>query len=402
LEVIFVHFRLLTQLIMHLLTLSNISLLPPFNIIFFTLLLFCAFVALGQWRQSKDAAIPWYIGYLLGTLGHYGRQFWISGVGEFNFINPPDPPLHWGTPLSYAAFACYFLFIDGMMNTRISAPRLSRALTGIARFFVFMIGLHLLIQVIWGHGFADKVHQVFQAVLLPTMVLVIISLLRNAHLFYQKLVLIGTIALVIGFVCVLATRMLDGRHDPVAGVICCFPMPWGKDVCLYHLKVGIVLDVLCFSWALTLRQRVLLLAEAPVKIIEVNGPAAPAEVIFIEKHEIETKDSLSQQIRDFLEQHFQQDTLKVGDIAKALHTSADKVARKLKEETGLTTEQYILQYRLERAADMLLHTDKTVSEIYRDIGLKNLAHFSNAFKDRYKLSPLAFRKNGLKKTNKDK
>jgi AraC-like DNA-binding protein len=380
----------------HLLTLSIVSHLS-FDIIFFTLLLFCAFVALGQWRQSKDAAIPWYIGYLLGTVGHYGRQFWILGVGNLDFVSPPDPPLQWSTPLSYAAFACYFLFIDRMMNVRTGTPRLSRVLTGIAYFFVFMIGLNLLLQMIWGSGLADKVHRVFQVVLLPTMVWVALHLLRTARLFYQKLILLGTVALVIGFLCVLATRMLSGRYDLINGVICCFPTPWGKDMCLYHLRFGVVLDVLCFSWALTLRQRELLLTTAPVKIVEVKGPAAPAEVIFIEKHEIATNGAmLSQQVRDFLQQRFQDDALKVGDIAKALHTTADKVARKLKEETGLTTEQYILQYRLERAVELLLHTDKTVSEIYRDIGLKDSAHFSRVFKDKYKLPPLAFRQNGRK------
>lgn len=381
----------------NLLTLSIVSFLL-FDLIFFTLLLFCAFVALAQWRQSKDVAIPWYIGYLLGTVGHYGRQFWILGVGSLGFASPPDPPLQWSTPLSYAAFACYFLFIDRMMNIRTGTPRLSRALTGIAYFFAFLIGLNLLLQIIWGSGLADKVHQVFQVILLPTMVWVVLHLLRNARLFYQKLILVGTVALVIGFLCVLATRMLGGRYDLVSGVICCFPTPWGKDMCLYHLRVGVVLDVLCFSWALTLRQRELLLATAPVKIVEVKGPAAPAEVIFIEKHEIETNGAtLSQQIRDFLKQRFQDDTLKVGDIAKALHTTADRITQKLKEETGLTTEQYILKYRLERAADMLLHTNKTVSEIYRDIGLKDLAHFSRAFKKLYGRAPLAFRQNGLKK-----
>jgi len=377
-------------------TLFDLSLLP-FNTIFFTLLLFCAFVAFGQWRQTKDVAILWYIGYLLGTVAHYGRHFWITGVQELNFVPPPDPPLQWNTPLSYAAFACYFLFIDWLMNINSSAPRLSRALKGISRVFAYMIGIHLLLQIFIGNEFADKVHQVFQVILLPTMVWVVVHLLRNAHLFYQKLVLIGTIALVIGFLCVLATRLIDGRHDLVDGVICCFPMPWGKDICLYHLRVGVVLDVLCFSWALTLRQRELLLAAAPVKIVEVKEPAAPAEVIFIEKREMKIKGPLSQQICDFLEQHFQQDSLKVGDIAKALHTTADQVAHKLKEETGLTTEQYILQYRLERAAGMLLHSDKTVSEIYRDVGLKDLAHFSRAFKKKYGRSPLAFRKNGQKK-----
>lgn len=379
-----------------LLTLSIVSYLS-FDVTFFTLLLFCAFVALGQWRQSKDAAIPWYIGYLLGTVGHYGRQFWISGVGSLDFASPPNPALQWGTPLSYAAFACYFLFIDRMMNIRTGTPRLSRVLIGIAYFFVFMIGMNLFLQIIWGSGLADKVHQIFQMVLLPTMVWVVIHLLRNARLFYQKLILLGAVALVIGFLCVLATRMLDGRYDPVSGVICCFPTPWGKDMCLYHLRVGVVLDVLCFSWALTLRQRELLLATVPVTIVEVKGPAAPVEVIVVEKHEMEAKDCMSQQVRDFLTQRFQDDALKVGDIAKTFHTSADRMTQKLKEETGLTTEQYILKYRLERAADMLLHTNKTVSEIYRDIGLKDLAHFSRAFKKLYGRAPLTFRQNGLKK-----
>lgn len=374
-------------------TLPDLSLLP-FNTIFFTLLLFCAFVAFGQWRQTKDVAILWYIGYLLGTVAHYGRQFWITGVQELNFVTPPDPPLQWNTPLSYAAFACYFLFIDWLMNINSSAPRLSRALNGISRVFACMIGLHLLLQIFIGNEFADKVHQVFQVILLPTMVWVVIHLLRNARLFYQKLVLIGTIALVLGFLCVLATRLLDGRHDPVRDVICCFPMPWGKEICLYHLRVGVALDVLCFSWALTLRQRELLLAAAPVKIVEVKEPAAPAAVIFVGVHDIEVKDSFLLQIHNFLEREFRRESLKVRDIADTLHLTADQVSRKLKKKTGLTTQQYILQYRLDRAAGLLLQTDKTISEIALEIGLKDLAHFSRAFKEQYGQSPLVFRQHG--------
>lgn len=378
-------------------TLFDLSLLP-FNTIFFTLLLFCAFVAFGQWRQTKDVAILWYIGYLLGTVAHYGRHFWITGVQELNFVPPPDPPLQWNTPLSYAAFACYFLFIDWLMNINSSAPRLSRALKGISRVFAYMIGIHLLLQIFIGNEFADKVHQVFQVILLPTMVWVVVHLLRNAHLFYQKLVLIGTIALVIGFLCVLATRLIDGRHDLIDGVICCFPMLWGKDICLYHLRVGVVLDVLCFSWALTLRQRELLLAAAPVKIVEIAGPVAPAKVILVESHGIEdNQDLFLQQVRTFLDDHFHQDNLEVGDIANALHLTSDQVYRKLKQKTKLTTEQYVLRYRLERAAALLVQTDKAISEITLDVGMKDLAYFSRAFKKQYGHSPLSFRKNGQEK-----
>ncbi len=358
-----------------------------FNTFFFTLLLFCAFVALGQWRQTKDSLILWYIGYLLFTFAHYGRQCWIVGAEESGFVPPPDPPLHWSAPLSYAAFACYLLFVERLLNMQTHAPRPSYVLVSMVRLFAGMIGLHLLLQVVWGNHLADQMHQVFQLLLFPTMLWLVLHLWRNARLGYQKLILAGTIALVLGFVCVIATRTLDGRYDLIPGAICCFPTRWGFDIPLYHLKVGIAIDVICFSWALTLRQKELLISAAVSAL-----PPAPTQKIIISPLQTLPEDAFKIKIDDFLAQNFHLETLTVGEVAKAVFLSADQVTRKLKGKTGLTTEQYILRYRLERALEMLQTTDLPIGEITLAIGLKDTAHFSRAFKKHYGQNPSEIRK----------
>jgi AraC-like DNA-binding protein len=51
---------------------------------------------------------------------------------------------------------------------------------------------------------------------------------------------------------------------------------------------------------------------------------------------------------------------------------------------------------MERAAIMLLDTNKPVSEIALDSGYSAIGNFSNAFKKHYRVSPIQFRRNGRK------
>jgi len=358
-----------------------------FNAVFFTLLLFCAYVALSQWKLTKDVTVVWYIGYLLCSVAHYARQFWLSGVGgELGFVYPPNPPLRWDTPLSYGAFACYILFIEGMIDGRSVAPRFSRFLLLFARMFAWMIGVNLLLQLLLGNYAAQKVHVVFQALVFPAFLGVFMILPRYSRLFYQKLVLIGTLALVVGYICAIATRQIESRHDWVRDVICCFPTSWG-DICLYHLRVGIIIDVICFSWALTIRQKALLVEAIISKI-----PAKAITFIEVSPNSDLREDSFLQKVTDFLSHNYANDQIKVEALAKAVSLSADQTNRKMKRKTGLTTEQYILRYRLECALELLRTTDKTISEITYSVGLKDPAHFSRSFKKQYGLKPNEIRK----------
>ncbi|HNL40378.1 MAG TPA: helix-turn-helix domain-containing protein, partial [Saprospiraceae bacterium] len=264
-----------------------------------------------------------------------------------------------------------------LMNIRQDAPGLSTLLLRLSRIFFLLTGVNILAQLLLGSVKADQIHQLVQILLLPLMIWILIQIWKNARFFYQKLVLTGSGALIIGFVCVLMTRLMEGRHDWVRDAICCFPTPWG-DVCVYHLKVGILFDVLCFSWALTLRQKILL------------QNAVPRHIHF---HKISAvKDSFLEEVQAFLEKRLGDESLRVPELANGIHLSVAQTNRKIKEKTGLTTEQYILKYRLEKALDMLQGTDKSIREIAFAVGFREAAHFSNAFRRYFGKSPRETRK----------
>lgn len=356
-----------------------------FNAFFFTLLLFCAFVAFAQWRLRKDGAILWYVGYLLATFLHYGRQFWLDEVARQGFPPLPDLPLEWDTPMSYVAFACYFSFIRQIMRIWLVAPRLSNVLFVVARGFGGMIFLNLWLQIMWGYSISEAVHQVVQLLLFPLMLWIVVHLLRNARLFYEKLILSGTVALVVGFVCVIASRRLTGQHDWVPEVICCFPTAWG-DVCFYHLKVGVALDVLFFSWALTLRQQQLIRQEQVARTETMVPP-----VIVLPPHKLPT-DTFLVQLHDFLDKKLGEEQLTVDLVAAEMHLSKSQTARTIKHKTGFTTEQYIVRYRLDKGKELILSTQMPIGEVAILVGFKEVAHFSNAFKRAFGVSPSEVRR----------
>jgi len=384
-----------------------------FNTVFFTLLLFCAYMALAQWRLSKDDAVPWYVGYLAATFLHYGRQFWVDVSGMPGVPGVPDPPLEWDTPLSYAAFACYFLFVARMLELGAAAPRLNRVLVYLARFLGLMSGGHLVVQMAFGRTAADAAHQLFQVLLLPVLVWLVVRALHHAGLFYQKLVLAGTAALVLGFLFVVAKRRWTDEFFLVPEMICCFPTGWGA-FCLYHLKVGVVLDVLCFSWALALRQRALFQVVLPAPALPARAERSPPVVLpgvgtaagiappespapdvppsEAQALEPQPSDDVAEKLAAYLAQHYQNAELTIGQIARGLGIGTTQLNRRLKRVTGLTTEQFFLCYRLERARERLLaDREKSVGVIVAEVGLKDLAHFSRAFRKRYGCSPSEMR-----------
>lgn len=353
------------------------------NVCFFTLLLFCAYIAFAQWRLSKYPPLRWYIGYLLFTVAHYGRDFWIVGASLEGFPTPPDPPLQWNSPLSYAAFGCYFMFLARFLSIREQSPSLASVLVGVARFHVFSIVAHLLLQIFAGNAFADRLHQALQLILAPVLCWLIAHLTRHAHAFQEKLILIGSTALVGGFLCAVATRHWPW-YDSVPTIVRAFSTPWGGHLYWYHLKVGVAVDVVCFSWALALRQRSLLTVPPLVRIQK--EVVAPLSFGFPE-------DVFLNDINAYLAQHYADETLSVAELAhRAAHLGPDAMTRKIKEKTDLTTEQYILRYRLERALEMLQTTDASVGAISVAVGLKETAHFSRTFKRHYGQTPSEMRR----------
>ena len=79
------------------------------------------------------------------------------------------------------------------------------------------------------------------------------------------------------------------------------------------------------------------------------------------------------------------------EYAYEIGSSYSWFRKKFKDFFGVSPKQYHLHLRLEKAKDMLLHTDKSVKEIALELGYDNQSYFSNLFHKKTGAYPRSFR-----------
>ncbi len=92
----------------------------------------------------------------------------------------------------------------------------------------------------------------------------------------------------------------------------------------------------------------------------------------------------------YIEKNFQKD-ISVENIAAALNLNRSYFGKIFKLVTGKTPQQFLMNYRMVKAAEMLKLTQKTINEIGNAVGYANQMHFSRAFKKIYSISPRIWR-----------
>ncbi|WP_040953153.1 helix-turn-helix domain-containing protein [Gorillibacterium massiliense] len=80
------------------------------------------------------------------------------------------------------------------------------------------------------------------------------------------------------------------------------------------------------------------------------------------------------------------------DLAEYVFLNPAYVSRLFRKETGVSLSDYILQERMDTAADLLQNTDQTVSQIAVQLGYGNFSHFARMFKRVYHVAPNEYRK----------
>jgi len=83
--------------------------------------------------------------------------------------------------------------------------------------------------------------------------------------------------------------------------------------------------------------------------------------------------------------------LDVRALARAARLSPAHFSREFHREFGQTPHQYLLHRRLERAAELLRNTDRTVADICFTVGLKSVGSFTSSFGRMFGVSPTAYR-----------
>ena len=84
-------------------------------------------------------------------------------------------------------------------------------------------------------------------------------------------------------------------------------------------------------------------------------------------------------------------TARIGDVARYIGIHRSYLTNIFKEKMGISPQEYLMQCKLKRAAELLIGTDSPIQEISRIVGYDNPLTFSKTFKSFYGDSPRNYR-----------
>ena len=119
------------------------------------------------------------------------------------------------------------------------------------------------------------------------------------------------------------------------------------------------------------------------------------EIVQSSKTKIESsnkrlRDFYIKEAMGFIDQNYQRD-VSVEEIAAASGLNRSYFGKLFKETMGFSPQQYLIQYRMTKAAELLKGSRIPVGEVARSVGYENQLHFSRAFKNSYGISPSQYR-----------
>ena len=102
--------------------------------------------------------------------------------------------------------------------------------------------------------------------------------------------------------------------------------------------------------------------------------------------------ALLQVMMQFIHENYnRQITLK--EIADCVHISESGALQLFRHGIHLSPVAYLIQYRLKRAADLLVNTNKTVANIAYETGFSDVGYFCRTFRKYYHQTAMSYRKN---------
>lgn len=105
-----------------------------------------------------------------------------------------------------------------------------------------------------------------------------------------------------------------------------------------------------------------------------------------------------QEMLKYIDKNFQEE-LTLEKIADVAHVSISECTRTFKDFTNYSPYEYLLQYRIREAANLILADDDKIEIIAIQTGFKDVSSFIQAFKKRVGKTPLQYRKKYQLKVN---
>ena len=88
----------------------------------------------------------------------------------------------------------------------------------------------------------------------------------------------------------------------------------------------------------------------------------------------------------------QNPAVSVRGLAQLVNLSSSRLGHLFKREMGVELRHFLLEARLEKAAELLQNTDMQIKEISHTIGYHHVPSFDRIFRKKYKVSPMDYRR----------
>ena len=97
-------------------------------------------------------------------------------------------------------------------------------------------------------------------------------------------------------------------------------------------------------------------------------------------------------VKEIIELNYSRPDFSVEVIPKMLYISQSHMGKLFKEELGVSPVSYLLDFRLQKAADVLKKQDITVKELSRKVGFSDELYFMRRFKAKFGMTVKEYKK----------
>lgn len=99
----------------------------------------------------------------------------------------------------------------------------------------------------------------------------------------------------------------------------------------------------------------------------------------------------------YIHAHYQEE-LSLEKVAAAVFMNAAYFSQLFKQKTGHGYKEYVIQLRMEKAAELLKETSLKVSEVADRVGYQDVRHFTQVFRKTHHTTPTEYRQENQRKT----
>lgn len=110
----------------------------------------------------------------------------------------------------------------------------------------------------------------------------------------------------------------------------------------------------------------------------------------IEVEKKSLRDFYMREALNYIEGNYMHD-ISIEEIADASGLNRSYFSRIFKETFNLSPQRFLLQYRMNKAAELLKYTQLAINAVSSSVGYENQLHFSRAFKNVFDVSPSEYR-----------